>query len=201
MRAKFDFELIDNKAIVYPKIQYQETMTLDILCKGDEIVSYGPKLSMDEDGVFTIKHIILPTIESIDCADIQELEKYDNIYVMYNHQLWKYICRKDSFIKADINELVQVNPRSKINAIIESQTFISDYYLNNCLDNFLQKQINCQRADKNLLYQRSNLVMFLQMLNYYKRCNNFDQAQALIDQANKCFNFCVKQKSPCGCRK
>ena len=45
-------------------------MTLDILCKGDEIVSYGPKLSMDEDGVFTIKHIILQTIESIDCADI-----------------------------------------------------------------------------------------------------------------------------------
>ena len=44
MRAKFDFELIDNKVIVYPKIQYQETMTLDILCKGDEIVSYGPKL-------------------------------------------------------------------------------------------------------------------------------------------------------------
>lgn len=222
-------EDIQNVEIYYKqnRFKYSETYTINIIQRNKlnsseilntyytEHCSYLDEqhVKIDQDGYYTIYHVILPSIDWLN----NELSKDKNI--TSNSDINIYVTDGSKIYKYNNSKLTEVEPKivSEINienttiSRIESDQFIIcklfQCYINLCKSIFNNTNLKCLNKSNTseLTYNRDFLWMSINVMKYYIEKGYFAEAERVLENIDYCNGFCqqditITKKSGCGCQ-
>ena len=219
------------------KFKYSETATVNIVCKhtttdttivNTYITTHETYLDeehvyLEQDGYYTIYHVILPTKDAVtDVLDTHDtsykgyvVEDCDNIALYttaFNPAVgiygqWLYL--KIPISPQELVELIDAGDfeNTTISSVVLTQFSICNLYncfLKKC--NTLFKSMSpCQPKSSEAQYQRDLVWMVINVIKYYVEIGQLLEAQSLLESLNYCGELCsdevVSQTSDCGCNK
>lgn len=174
------------------------------------------QFQLDEDGLYRIAHIIIPTREWFDLMvsnyGIENIP-YDNIYVYDNLKIYKYT--NNEFIQVPYSEIFEhdsegSNIENSTLSFTCNETF-SFCHTKKCYTKIATKLLNkycpldCNlESFRELIYKRDLLWMVMNVITYLLELGSFLEAQRIIEQFTHCNDFCkeeLKSKGgvSCGC--
>lgn len=200
------------------KIPWDQTVTLNILQRNtvekqtivDQCVILHSGIDEGmfnnlEDGYYTVYHLIIPNINWLESnkKDISEFYRYNNIYVYKEEIIYKYDVRADKLLDVDLEQLLEINCNAT-NIISECKDIFIYNKLENCVISLLNSSLsslvrkclekeqkeNTKTDSKKLLYNRDFTYMILNMIKYYVHCEDYYEAERLLEEFNICFGYC-----------
>ena len=213
------------------KFKYSQTATINIIQKNtidkEEIVqtiitNHNGYLDeayyqIQQDGFYTIYHIILPTIDWLkveikkDNSFVRSIKNY-SIYVCDCDRIYEYVNDTLKEISSEI--LSQVNSVNTTISILKQDSFficnLFACYISLCNQLFktLYKCDTCKETDNSktlIRYKRDFIWSTINVLKYYIQSENFLEAQRVLENVEYCGGICNDresnngQKSGCGC--
>lgn len=210
----------------YEKYKYSESCTLNIITYESNGVEslFATKVSnhtdlddtvkveLQNDGIYNIYHVILPTKEWLQDKinnNKDFLDYYTNIYVIDGEQVYKY--KDEEYKTCNVEEIIEINPY-KTTLLKSSKSIFSTYnlyqcYLNLCLNLFDPSLCKGCNKDQNteLIFKRDFVWMALNIIEYYVELDLLYEAEKVLLDINSCNGFCptinIKKKQNCGCKK
>lgn len=204
----------------FDKYKYNDSATLNIITKinlsGNEFIKYSINdhtsslddaiFNINEDGYYIIKHIILPNKHWWNTASDDYKNYYDTIYILENDKVYKLI--NTEFIEISIETLLQEDfSKSTIKQCDVDLFFIGNLqqcYINRCKNILNDVLYECPtKSDDTQI--RDILWMTINVLNYLIDFKQYEEAQRILENFNKCGRYCNPQKPKnkinCGCSK
>lgn len=217
----------DFTGIVANKFKYSDTISIDVLYYNKLQTPYysnltynnhtdsstQTKISVDQDGWFTVIHIVLPSKEWFE----KELKKeastlglYTIVYYSDGSNIYKYIDGESS--KVDIKEVIEINnlntPINRTQKDFVSICFLKKCYINLCQQIFsdrgFSKCLQKNTIDNELVYKRDLLWMSLNVIKYLTENEQLYEVERIIETIQGCNGLCSSQNnsnqvSSCGC--
>ena len=158
---------------------------------------------ISEDGYYRINHLIIPTREWLEKADLENIIKFDKVYFYMNEDVYEYNFRNKQATKVDPIILLGVCDL-KTTVFYSEEDFVSIYNLKKCLIDFINDKFskqNCkEKRDTTLNTKLEYLHMVYNVLDYYISCGDFIEAQNLLEEYSRCYDICKETKtSKCNC--
>lgn len=158
---------------------------------------------ISEDGYYRVNHLIIPTREWLEKADLENIIKFDKVYFYMNEDVYEYNFRNKQATKVDPIILLGVCDL-KTTVFYSEEDFVSIYNLKKCLIDFINDKFskqNCkEKRDTTLNTKLEYLHMVYNVLDYYISCGNFIEAQNLLEEYSRCYDICKETKtSKCNC--
>ena len=161
------------------------------------------------DGWYTAYQISIPDQEWLDrtintCPET--LSSYNTIYIIKDNQLVQYDYWTNTITYIDIKDILR-NPNGKTNISISFLDFFITDSLESQFLSLLEESLKedsckkqtscCEKSEKtdNLIEKRDQLLTFLELINYYVECGDYESAQDLLEKID-----CFKTEELC-CRK
>lgn len=201
--------------------RYEDTVTINILKQLDsnqniitmeyDINDHTSEdyslMNFSGDGVFSIEHIIIPTMKWYEsCSDLE----YDEIYVYEDKQIFK--LENDQFVPFTIQDLSYIN--KCLNTTITwgiQYTFntssLQDCYYKMCRDYFDNLYYNECYHNSIHVRNRDIVWMSINIIRYLLDLGRLFEAQMILEKIQGCTGLCnlqSKQKftyEGCGCQK
>lgn len=174
------------------------------------------QFKLDEDGLYRLVHIILPTREWFDLVSEEfgvNNIPYEYIYVYDNLKVYKYT--EDGLIQVPFSDVFDreseeiLSEESTISLLCNETFTICN--TKRCYTKIATKLLNkycpldCNLdAFKDLIYKRDLLWMVINVVTYLLELGSFLEAQRIIEQFTRCNNFCKEELKgkggvSCGC--
>lgn len=217
------------------KFKYSETCTINILQKNyfseqengesykiintyfTDHCSYLDEqyIKLDQDGYYTIYHIILPTVQWLE----EELKKENNITKQKDFNIYVTDCKKTYHYCNETKTLTEVDSKL-ISQINYEDTTISricyDYfnicklfecYIKLCKSIFNNINLRCINKNSDVsesIFNRDFLWMTINVIKYHIEKKEFLEAERILESINYCNRFCqqdiqTNKTSGCGC--
>lgn len=210
------------------KFKYSETCTINIIEKHtigsdgeqqdtiakvniDDHCSYLDEFhfQLEEDGYYTIHHIILPTKSCID-KDVEDGSTIDKDLTVYSTDGETIYQGKDTITAL---QLININPEGTTISKSFSDQFsicrLWDCFIKLCKQIFKNINFRCLSDTdlKDPLFRRDLLWMTINIIKYHVDLGQLWEAQRLLQEMNYCGGLCNDQSmskqstSRCGCSK
>lgn len=173
---------------------------------------------LNKDGYYKIYHIILPTMDwyenTYNNYINSDKQTISQIYIIDDNNIFKY--NDEELEPVELEELIcrNIDGTTIKKCIIDVfyTGFLQECYINYCKQLFQKLTKNCNHDCipeniKEITYIRDFLWMTLNIIDYNISCNQYIEAQRLLELVNYCGGFCKNQKlninanEDCGCSK
>lgn len=178
------------------------------------------KVSIDFDGPFTIKYIILPTKKWYD--DVLKKVSKENLLKAFKGRIYIYDENKIIYITPDIEENIDIqdfidtNYQDNLSVASITKDLLSICKLRKCYINLCQQIFDNKnfspcwsknKVDSELIYKRDLLWMTINVITYlWKQGKNIQEIERILKQINKCNGICDpypnnsnNKSNGCGC--
>lgn len=196
--------------IVY-QITTKDKKTFKVLFNKHDIWLDESIVQLPQDGLYSISHIVLPTVEWLEKVKIDApslLEEYSKIYVSDGEKVYEYINSEYKEVEPEL--IAEINTSETTISKAENSTFsiweLQKCYIYLCNQILLDKTLKCiEHVDKNIVFDRDLVWMTLNIIKYHLELGQAFEAQRLIEQMNYCHGICKKHSnksnnlSGCGC--
>ena len=204
----------------YDSYKYSESSTLntimkvstckieliDVLLSEHDDCLDSSTFNIENDGLYTVEHIILPNLKWLENSSEDYLNYYETIYVTDNEKVYKLV--NNELEECSVKEIVERNiegttiKKCKINVFFTGN--LQQCYINTCKQLFNNLLTECS-SEKVDTFSRDFVWMTLNIIDYLIGFNQFMEAQRLLELFEKCGGFCSKlpkqNKLNCGCSK
>lgn len=211
-----DVEIITS----YDSYKYSESSTLNTIMKVNtckiELIDVllsehneyldSNTFNIENDGLYTIEHVILPNLKWLENSSEEYLKYYETIYITDNEKVYKLLNGK--LEECSIKEIIERNiegttiKKCKVNVFFTGN--LQQCYINNCKQLFNNLLTECSNKKVDT-FSRDFVWMTLNIIDYLIGFNQFMEAQRLLELFEKCGGFCNQPSKQnilsCGCSK
>lgn len=200
--------------------KYSETATLNVLTKistadiklkevllddHSEVLD-SSTFKVDDDGYYLIDHIVLPNIKWLNTASQKNIDYFDVIYLTDGEKMYKLV---DGMLEeCALLEILEINSKgttlnkTKIDLIYTGN--LQQCYISKCQDLFNEQLDKCNNINSDLIFERDFLWMTINIIDYLVCNKQFEEAQRILENFNKCNSFCKQSTNKinshhCGC--
>lgn len=209
--------------ISYDDFKYSETASLNAIIKvnTDKITLVDVLLdkhdtdldsvtfNVEEDGYYTVDHIILPNITWYENSPVAQRDYFDVIYVTDGEKVYKQV-KGGNLQECTVKEILERNPEGasihKCKVDVFYTAGLQNCYIWYCKQIFDKLLNTCDHAlYSDLLYARDLIWMTLNIIDYLVGFKQFLEAQRILEMFQKCGGLCkdfsiIKPSADCGCR-
>lgn len=193
------------------QITTQEEKLFKVVFNKHDIQLDESIVELTQDGLYSIYHIVLPTVEWLERVKeeaISMLDEYEGIYVSDGNIIYHY--SNNQYQKVSPQIISQINTYKTTISRAENFTFsiwnLQKCYVHLCNEILSDRVLRCTKhINQNIIFNRDLVWMTLNIIKYYTGFKQVYEAQRVLEQINYCHGVCrdsktkLNNQSDCGC--